>query len=352
MGADIKSSTSHVCPLCGYDRHRYLRSLRFAQESRAFDLWRCRDCGVVHNWPRLPDDAIHDLYDETYYVFAQTPQRRWSRSVQIYVNYLLPLERQGGGRLLEIGSACGHLLAIARARGWYVTGVELAASAADQARSLFGLDILTGTLETHAGQLSGFDVAISVDVIEHVPDPCSFVADLRGCLRGGGTLITETPNWGGLWRRLGGRTWIGQNPFHVFLFDARSLLRLLRSEGFTRCHAVACTNLAHIRLGDRPELMRWAEHMPCGVRWRVQRLLNRATPASAARAIRDCAPSTLEEALHCIDSLSRAGIGPVLKSPTIADNLAVIASAPATDNSAARRPSFAVPEEVTHLSTS
>jgi 2-polyprenyl-3-methyl-5-hydroxy-6-metoxy-1,4-benzoquinol methylase len=336
---ETDSTATQACPLCDGRVSRRLWSLEFPSYSGPFTLWRCRDCGVVYNWPRLSPEQIADQYDGDYYVFTESSERRWGRATQVYLNYLLPLENElKGRRLLDIGSAQGHLLALARARGWDVQGVEVSAEAAARARDAFDIPVQVGSLEEVSGEIGQFDVAISIDVIEHVPDPRGFLEVIRRHLAPGGRVIIETPNWGGPWRRFGGRRWLGQNQFHLYLFDARSLLRLFRASGYTRCRALSSTNFMHTMWGMRPEVTGLTRRLPGGLRWRVERALNQCSPPSPARTLRDHAPASLDGALTLIsDIASEPSFPSMLSGSMIGDNLAVVGQVSTADNPARPR---------------
>lgn len=318
------------CEVCGSTRHTPVYALRFDRHPGEFRLNRCHGCGLVFNWPRLPDTAVHDQYDGDYYVFSEPPARRWNRAVQLYVQHLLPLERAGQRRtLLDIGCSRGELLALARERGWTVTGIELSSEAAQQAQDDYDLDVRVGTIEDHAASLTPFDTVISNDVIEHVLSPRDFLQCVRQVVARGGCGIIETPNWGSAWRRIGRRRWLGLNRFHIYLFDAQNLPRLMTACGFRDCHAVTSTHSAYAAWGVRPELAPALSALPAGIRWRAEATLNRLTPSSLAMRLRAEPPPTLDAALRQIDDLAREkpSHASALDRAGLGDNLAVIGHA-------------------------
>jgi 2-polyprenyl-3-methyl-5-hydroxy-6-metoxy-1,4-benzoquinol methylase len=291
-----------------------------------FGLWRCRTCGLVFNAPRLSADEIRQQYDGEYYVFNESPARRWARATQLYIEHLLALENRGPGRrLLEVGCAGGELLALARQRGWQVVGVEISPQATRAAVAEHGLDVRAGTLEEHAAHIGRFDVALANDVIEHLASPRPFIRLLHGLLRPGGWVSLETPNWGGFWRRVGGRRWLGLNRFHISLFDAGSLLKLMGDCGFKNCIAGSSTNLAYACWSSRPEITSITKRLPAGLRWRSERLLGRLSPPSFALELRRDPPACLQESLAHIARVepARAGVSRHLRG----DNLTVIGRA-------------------------
>jgi len=187
-------------------------------------ILRCADCGLV-TLPieHAPPVSYADAADP--YYLQQAPERVANAHRLLS---MLPT----GGRLLEIGCACGFLLVAARERGFVVQGVEMSAWASSYARDTFALDVRTGTLE--AAGLPGdlFDAVVLADVIEHLFDPRATLAEIRRVLKPGGRLLLLTPDVGSLTARLAGPRWWGLLDDHYFYFSRATLGRLLAEEGF------------------------------------------------------------------------------------------------------------------------
>jgi SAM-dependent methyltransferase len=87
-----------------------------------------------------------------------------------------------------------------------------------------------------------FDGAVSLQVVEHLPDPRPVVAQLAQRLSDGGWLLVTTPNAGGLRARLAGPRWSeAQKAGHLLLFTPRSLATLLGSVGLPECRRLRWT---------------------------------------------------------------------------------------------------------------
>ena len=201
-----------------------------------FVLRRCAGCGLLFNSPRLLPDELRGLYDRNYYVFDADPAKELARVPEVFRRTVALVEERISARnILEIGCAKGYLLAVLSQLGWATSGIEISSDAAAYARNRFRLPVFSGTVEqfTEGGERGRFPLIIAVDVVEHVPDPRVFVKTVRDLLEEGGVFIIDTPNGAARNIEVLGERWGGFNPYHIFLFSAGNLCRLLEGAGFT-----------------------------------------------------------------------------------------------------------------------
>lgn len=286
-----------------------------------FDLHRCVGCGLVQQHPRESAARLAAHYGHDYYVFKEDDSRRWARAVQQYCVHLRGFERRSPKRLLDVGCALGHLAALARRRGWRVTGIDVSAEAVSRAASAFGIDVLAGRLSQYRSVLPRFDVVFLGDVLEHVDDPARFLSDVRGCLAPDGVVCIDTPNWGGLWRRVARSRWIGINPFHVNLFDGRSLGAMLARCGMDVTLTTSYTHCRYAAPTARPEIRGLIGSMPNALAWRAGALLDRMNRIGPWAELRTSPPTTLETAAVMADRIWRRGCR--LCASLLGDNLVV-----------------------------
>jgi SAM-dependent methyltransferase len=100
---------------------------------------------------------------------------------------------RGCHRVLEIGSGAGAFIQRLQHLGFSVEGIELNEDALVTARDA-GLPVRQMTLDElfHAGRR--YDAICAFQVLEHVPDPKAFVADIIQLLNDGGRLILSVPD--------------------------------------------------------------------------------------------------------------------------------------------------------------
>ena len=192
--------------------------------------------------------------------------------------YAFAAEQAGPGRLLDIACGVGYgtqLLADRVAAASEVVGVDLSPSAIEYARERYANSrIRYVECDAMAFEVSGgFDTIVSLETVEHLPEPRRFLHKLAGMLRPAGTLIASVPTTPS----------VDINPHHLHDFDERSFRALVCGLPLTE---VAClrqvqpvslvsvlrrseTRLTHLR----PRLLEWYARHPGALVRRVRSTL-------------------------------------------------------------------------------
>jgi 2-polyprenyl-3-methyl-5-hydroxy-6-metoxy-1,4-benzoquinol methylase len=225
------------CMLCGGRGHVPLIELD------GYVVRRCENCELVDLANPPDEEALARLYsfDSGYHRELADPEspatvmhRRMARE------HLDWLSKTGvvSGRMLDVGCSVGVFLDEARSRGFTVKGVEYSPDTSELARSLYGLDVQTGTVED-VGERLAFDVVTLWDVIEHLGAPLDSLRKVHGLLAPTGVVAIRTPNIDGLFPRRSYRVgraigfWPAvEPPAHLVQFSKTTLRLMLERAGF------------------------------------------------------------------------------------------------------------------------
>lgn len=110
--------------------------------------------------------------------------------------FLQSLQRLGleQPRICDLGSGSGWLSGVLSSFG-PVLGVELSPEAVKSARERYPkADFLEADATTWEPEPHSFDVVVSQEVIEHIPDKLAYLQVVRRALKPGGYLLMTTPN--------------------------------------------------------------------------------------------------------------------------------------------------------------
>jgi len=141
-----------------------------------------------------------------------------------------------GGSLIEIGCAYGFFLEEA-AKTFSTLGVEISAHARTVCEER-GLDVVRTVTPELLAQRGPFDVAVMLDVLEHMPDPGELLDQMHAALRPGAQLVITTGDFGSAVARAMGKRWrLMTPPQHLWFFSRATVTALLLRHGF-RVHTV------------------------------------------------------------------------------------------------------------------
>ncbi len=174
------------------------------------------------------------------------------------VEALLSRHAPPPGRLIELGCGNGNTCARAAALGYVATGIDASESGIRIARAAipsasFHVDSVYEPLHEKFGT---FEVAVSLDVIEHLYDPRLFAKRVFQLLEPGGRLFLSTPYHGylknlalaltGSFEHHFGALWDGG---HIKFFSIKTLTTVLSEQGFVVDEVV--------RIGRVPPIAKW-----------------------------------------------------------------------------------------------
>ena len=194
-------------------------------------LVRCRRCGLMYLDPRVRQDVVLAGYsageDETF--ISQAAQREAT-----FAPYLPIIDGLLGrkGRVLDVGTAGGSFLAVAKRRGWEVIGCEPSRWLCEWGSRHYGIEIRPGTIFDLALPDRSVDVVSLWDVLEHVPDPLAVLRECRRVVKDDGLIVVNVPDSDSWIAKAMGRRWVFLLSVHLYYFALGSLTRMLDTAGF------------------------------------------------------------------------------------------------------------------------
>lgn len=228
------------CPACMSDKAKR------SGLKNGFEIMVCDSCDSIFS-AHLPTQGEHQDYDEYYSEETLAVPEFIDRRVEEIVATFEGSKKNS--RLLDIGFGAATILKAARKLGWDAQGLEVSKPAIEHARAL-GFEAFHGDL-TAANYPDGyFDVVTASEIIEHLPDPQTFLKEIFRILRPGGLFWATTPSANSLSFRLLRTEWsVVYPPEHLQLYSRNGLRQMLNQAGFDdvdlRTHGLNPMEIAH-----------------------------------------------------------------------------------------------------------
>ena len=228
------------CPCCGTGQLKNLFT------KHQFSHRQCANCGFVCVDPYPPEDILKKLYAGSYYTnFREFYEARHLREVGGYSMTAAPLElleqmiesairSRSVGDWLDVGGGLGTVADLVRRRHpkWAVTLNEFNPRSLQLAREIYGLHAVDNDASQLRDMERRFDVISAVSVLEHIPDPFSFLHSYAELLKADGTLVLIVPQFTRLNAAVSkAASANAAPPFHVSLFEEHCLRAILERLG-------------------------------------------------------------------------------------------------------------------------
>lgn len=139
--------------------------------------------------------------DQTYELQTHEVEEQhwWYRGRrQVIAQALSCLQLPPGIEILDAGCGSGRNM-VDLSRLGSVTGIELSEASVEVARSRGVGHVVQGSVTELPFDDDSFDLAVCLDVIEHLDDDAAALRELRRVIRSGGTLLVTVPAYQWLW---------------------------------------------------------------------------------------------------------------------------------------------------------
>jgi len=235
-----------ACNLCGSKDTRVVYPARYdlqqvadlqdkfksSGDERLIDrVVQCKRCGLRYVNPRMNISRVVKGYsegtDERFVSQAAGRERTFARQLKFISKYVRK------GRVLDIGTAGGSFLAVAKRQGWQVEGIEPNRWLCKWALEHYSIPVRPGVLEDYRFPSNSFDMVTLWDVLEHTGDPGSVLTECQRILKPGGLLVLNVPDIDSLMHKAMGRRWFFYLSVHLYYFSKRTVRLILRKNGLT-----------------------------------------------------------------------------------------------------------------------
>jgi SAM-dependent methyltransferase len=228
------------CAICASNSYRSINTCKITEEDakikeEALTIVKCNVCGLifVNPQPEFSKEELAILYNKEYF------DKGYMEFNELFAFRLDCIEKyRKPGKILDIGSAGGEFLNLARDRGWEGCGVEVSDYAAELAIKKYNLRVSHGILEEARYQDNYFDAACAADILEHLDKPQNALGEIWRILNKAGLLYLSFPNAASCYYnfftficRFTNRNYF-LLPYHLYHFSPSSIKLLLDKSGF------------------------------------------------------------------------------------------------------------------------
>lgn len=203
------------------------------------ELLRCSKCGHIFADLRLSDAELFNLYSKAYFfgdeysdylTDKKVLQKNFKLRLEVLKNFLDPDRHKV---LLEIGSAYGFFLDLAKDCFEAILGIDITEDGVNYAQKKLYLNVIHGDFLKLDFSNKHFDVVCMWDTIEHLRNPDLYIEKLSRHMEKGAIFAMTTGDIGSLNARIKKDKWrLIHPPTHIHYFSKKTLTRLLNNYGF------------------------------------------------------------------------------------------------------------------------
>ena len=182
------------CKSCHSDELRIIFS-NIRCYNFVYDIVECRRCKLRFRNIELEYTESQNLYGDDYFQEHLKSYFFDNESVKcdIFRNRMALVNSvcRHRGKLLDVGSAVGTFIAVAKNEGWQETGVEISGFASDIAKQK-GLNSIQGGIQAVENLKQVYDAVTLWDAIDHFENQIRLLGAVHGIIKPGGYLFVGT----------------------------------------------------------------------------------------------------------------------------------------------------------------
>lgn len=184
---------------------------------------KCTDCGLIFQSPRMSDPDLNKYYSQGYYRRSKNGtleelDRNERYRARIDADIIKKHVKKIGSHL-DIGCSHGYLLEVV----WGDTKIGVESDV--EWEMVEGIKVYNSLEEVPS---QSFDLVTAIHVLEHVPDPFTYLKKIAKFVKKSGRLVIEVPTW----KSPGGPLRLA----HLYLFEPPFLRKMCMNAGLTVVH--------------------------------------------------------------------------------------------------------------------
>lgn len=218
-----------ICKACGSELHEE----NSIGNKNGYNLLQCNSCKTVTVSPFPSEQELIEFYQN--YKGTSGYNKKREKKIKRSLKRVRKISKYTKGKkFLDVGCNAGYAVYAAQQLGFDAFGIELDCETVSEAQEEFGKEnFKCTTIQEFAKTDQKFDVIYTSEVIEHVPDPGSFLKAVSDLLVEGGVLYLTTPDGNHFMLPKDFASWADvKPPEHIIYFSKKGLKILLEKQGF------------------------------------------------------------------------------------------------------------------------
>lgn len=216
------------CPICNLSNTKLLFNIK--RFNNTYSIEECEICGLRYVNPQPVEKELIKYYTKKYdysYMIQEIDSKKDKKDIKDIIK-----NRQGIGKLLDVGCGSGLFLLAAKKNGFKVYGVDLSKEMVKYGRNKFNLNLSNRDFLKLCTDKK-FDIITMRHFLEHTTNPNKYLEKANKLLKKNGLLFIELPNINSFPAKICGESWQWMTPpAHLFFFSPKTIKKLLEKEGF------------------------------------------------------------------------------------------------------------------------
>jgi 2-polyprenyl-3-methyl-5-hydroxy-6-metoxy-1,4-benzoquinol methylase len=239
------------CILCNSNSELIFNNLNGYIKESYYDIYNCKNCNLNFINPIIDSKNVYDsIYRNSNFLTGYNRYRNYFNCIKNMNNPLSYLSNQepifwaikdilntekkisnnNKFNILEIGSGLGYLTYALSKEGHKVLGIDISEKAINEATSKFGNLFINSDIDNHINTGKKYDFIVLTEVIEHIPDPLTFLSGLKLLLNENSKIILTTPNKSIYPNNVFWETELP--PVHYWWFSENSIINISKRIGY------------------------------------------------------------------------------------------------------------------------